>query len=325
MSALIEFLNASLRNDSHFSIESEYPSLFDPRFGGKSLIEKDQENFVSHLGYLIRDYRHPHFCARIAMIGSVVTDPSYRGRGHASRLINQALEEISKEKVSLVILWSDRLEFYRKLGFYRVGQEWDFLIDPKLPKRGIHPCRPVQVSTDLLGIYRLFSRHNYQVQRSPEEMESYLKIPELRCFVTESEGEIDSYVCINKGADFTGVIHEWGGEISAVCKNIQGCQERYYSDKPLVLISPASQEYSGFETISKSKTWGVLGLVKVLNRDVLMEQYLDWNQVTGSLRKEKEDFIKGLNDEAFLSLCFGDAEKYQGKPLPFFLWGFDSI
>lgn len=325
MSELFDFLNQSLRKDASFSIEDEYPSLFDPRFGGRSLIEKDQSGIISHAGYLIKNYSHPHFTCRIAMIGSVVTETSYRGRGYASSLVNQAIKKIRDEKVSLIVLWSDQEEFYRKLGFYRVGQEWDFLISEGNLSASSRSCRPINLAADLMGIWSLYLKHDYGLERSLEEMQAYLQIPELKCFVTERDGEIDSYICINKGADFTQVIHEWGGEVQAVCQNIQSCQKKYFANKPLVLISPASNEFSAFEKISMSRKIGHLGLVKVLDRKILIEQYLNWNRFSGEQRQEQEKKLGELDDEKFLKTCFGGGEMINEKPLPFFLWGFDSI
>jgi len=325
MTEITQFLNHHLRNTSDFSIRDEYPSLFDERFGGKSLIEKDKSRIVSHVGYVIRNYVHPQFQLRIGLIGSVVTDKEYQGQGRASRLIFQAIQQMQREAVSLVVLWSDQTQFYQNLGFYRGGRELDFIIDEKKSSDNLRFCRSLDRERDLDLIYSLYLKKQFRIERSQQEMAAYLRIPHLRCYVTEKEGKLDSYICINKGADFTGVIHEWGGHIEAVSENILGCQKRFFPSQPLALIAPYFNENLKFEKISSHWLIGCLGLMKVLDKEAIIKAYLDWNCFEDKALDFKEQDLEALTDEEFLITCFGKGEETKNEPLPFFLWGFDSI
>ena len=55
-------------------------------------------------------------------IGSLATAPAYRRQGHATRLLSQALDELSASNARYVFLWSDiSPSFYERFGFRDLG------------------------------------------------------------------------------------------------------------------------------------------------------------------------------------------------------------
>jgi thiosulfate reductase cytochrome b subunit len=49
-------------------------------------------------------------------VGSVVTDPEFRNRGFQRTLFNSAEEVAERLGIDVIVLWSNQLEFYQKLG-----------------------------------------------------------------------------------------------------------------------------------------------------------------------------------------------------------------
>lgn len=325
MLEVARFLQKSLRREYSFPIQQEYPSLFNRKFGGVSLIEKVNHQIVSHVGYVVKEYRHRHFQAKVGMIGSVVTDKQYQGRGFASRLLKQALHEMSQQGVDIVVLWSDKPEFYEKLGFVKAGQELDFVIDSQKKINSTLSARKLHLENDLRAVFQLYSENEFQVLRTLEEMKAFLSIPEVQCYVMEQSGVIASYLCVNKGADFTGVIHEWGGDTESLRENILYCQSNVFVDKSLALIAPFSKANLIFDSISISKSHGILGLMQILNKKWIINSYLKWNQFLESSPIVTENELWKLEPQSLVTVCFGQGKFTKGNPLPFFLWGFDSI
>lgn len=331
---VVSFLNQELRPRYAHSIQQEFPSLFGDYPGGQSLyIEKDG-TVVSHVGFVVREFQHLHFRLRVGLIGSVATSHPFRGQGMASMLLRHALSELKAKGSVLALLWSDHSEFYLPLGFHRAGREVDFRFSAEhLPETDLMP-RLIKPETDVEAVWRLYQRHPVKVDRSLEEMKKLCRIPETRIYVTERGGALTSYLAINKGADFTDYIHEWGGDLEDLQKNIAYCQKHFYPTKPLTLIAPADDELAPIKQIAVEKWEGVLGLMRVLDRNLLISIYSDYLRKSGiecKWEKDKEFVeVSGVKiptktDSELLKMIFGEGAGALHPVLPLFLWGFDSI
>lgn len=314
--AVLNFLNQELRSQSDFSIEDEYPSLFRGLPGGESLFIEKEGKIVSHVGILIRQFAHLHFKMKIGLIGSVVTRKENRGEGFATYLIHEANRKLEQQGCTLSILWSDQPDFYLPLGFFRSGNEWDFHLSLEKAKNAPICCRTLNKERDLKAVWNLYQSRKAKLERTFEEMAALVDIPKTQIYVTENNGQIDSYIAINKGADFTHYIHEWCGSIDAVKRNILDCQNRFYPQTALTLISPFDNESSHFLDISERDWKGSLGLVKILNRKALIDCIS-----SGKLATSYEE----LTDEELLLIALGRDGVRSPASLPLFLWGFDSI
>lgn len=331
---VVSFLNQELRPRHKHSISQEFPALFGHYPGGQSLyIEKDGV-VVSHVGMVVREFQHPHFRLRVGLIGSVATAHPFRGLGMASTLLRHAITELKRKGSVVALLWSDHSDFYLPLGFHRTGRETDFRFSPDHFVEGDLTPRPMNLDKDIEAIWRLYQRHSAKVDRSLEEMKRLCRIPETKIYVTERAGALTSYIAINKGADFTDYIHEWGGDLADLQKNISYCQKQFYPQKPLTLIAPSDYELGPINEIAVEKWNGVLGLVKILDRQRLISIYSDYLrklQCDFKWDREKESIEIGGNiistktDPELLRLVFGAGIEAAYPVLPLFLWGFDSI
>lgn len=320
---VLQFLNDELRSKSDSFLQDEYPSLYRGLPGGESLFIEREQKVISHVGIMSRRYRHPSFEMEIGLIGSVVTRKEQRGEGLASFLIQEAIKRLSKQGCTLVLLWSDQPDFYFPLGFHRAGNELDFRISLKKAE-GSRPCsRLLNKEKDLELIWKLYQKRSSRLDRSLAEMSALVDIPRTQIYVTESNGKLDSYIAVNKGADFTNYIHEWSGSVERVKGNIQDCQNRFFSGVPLTLIAPFEKENETFSEIADQSWKGSLGLVKNLDRTHLVKCFKSFCGESGGFVSET-DYLK-LNDEELLLAVLG-RDGLGSKPfLPLFLWGFDSI
>lgn len=323
-SELITFLDSELRKDQSFSVDVEYPSLFGTCPGGTSIYTKRNGQIISHVGFVIREYRHSLFNLKIGLIGSVTTHSQFRNEGLAKNLLNQAIQILKEKNCVLAILWSDQPDFYSPLGFFRAGQEKDFRFVDYLPS---HPndstCRRLNNETDLEQVWQLYLNKNANLDRSLEEMRALVSIPKVEVYVTEKNKKVVSYLALHKGADFKNYIHEWGGELRAVRENLISCKNQFYQDAPLTLIAPFETEEMPLKEIAQQTWVGSLGLVKVLDRKKLIDAYLVF--LKSHSQTEEGLPLESLEDEELILWILGKDGVGKNLRLPFFLWGFDSI
>jgi GNAT superfamily N-acetyltransferase len=331
---IFRFLDVDSGKKELRSVKEEYPSVYRSCPGGESLYIQNNDEIASHVAFLEREFQHPFLRMRIGLIGSVATHPKYRGRGYATRLVKQACAELKKRGCVISLLWSDQPDFYLPLGFYRSGREQDLRFSPKLTRAVSGVVRPMDFDKDAHLIWRLYQKQSCRLDRSLEEQKKLLKIPNAKVFVSEKDDVLTSYIVVNKGVDFTDFIHEWGGEISEVQRNISYCQRQFFADKPLTLIAPGDLDISILRQISEEKWDGVLGLIKVLDKNMLLSTYMNYlktKKIEHVWSKDKDSIL--FSDSEFsvhtdldvIQLVFGDEVRNSHPRLPFFLWGFDSI
>src|SRR6202035_1554244 len=60
---------------------------------------------------------------RVGLIGAVVTDENFRGRGIAPKAVALAVEWAKNQGAALTVLWGSEHELYGKLGFTPCGKQ----------------------------------------------------------------------------------------------------------------------------------------------------------------------------------------------------------
>jgi hypothetical protein len=69
-------------------------------------------------------------------------------------------------------------------------------------------------------------RHTVGVDRSVAEFETLLRVPRTFLHVLEEGDRVAGYCVEGRGRDLQGVIHEWGGDPSAVARLIRAVTAR---------------------------------------------------------------------------------------------------
>ena len=206
----LELMERVLRNGN--SLAPEYPLVFGDEAPGRLVVCEENGEVRSTCAILDRDLVTAHASIRAGMIGSVSTHPDHRGKGYASRVLDQAEDELRESGCMFSLLWADDPAFYAKRGYVEIGAENDFLLDvsslSKLP-----PCddvRPIE-ERDIQQVHSLYARHPERVERTAQETASLIFSPGMEVLVRENAGQVVGYSCLGRGDDMRGVIHEWGG------------------------------------------------------------------------------------------------------------------
>lgn len=298
-------LQQSLRMDNaKYPIDREYPVILDSKNVNYSycLRSKNQEEsntkskIIAHLNFLPRIvYQQPEQIpiAKIALVGNVATKQEFRGQGHMRKLINFAIDKAKSEGLDAVVLWSDLVEFYKRLGFTSLGKETRLFFTAKsLTKvssihQNIAYYEPKEMSDlELHEVINLRYPTSYCIERQLGEFRSLLSIPDMSLILKKKNQKIVAFAFLGKGVDFPGYIHEWGAT----------------SPKNLLEIVSFCLEQTGWQTV---------GLIAPHKLDPL------WQKNFGKYKAHSEQH----------PLCLAYVINWDKKPMldQCFFWGLDSI
>ncbi len=287
------FFEKLLREGTQCRLEDEYPLVFrEDRFNRLFLMRQNGE-LQSGLACLERviDVR-PGQKAKALFVGSVVTDPKARRQGYQRQLFHSLEEYAEKWQIDFIVLWSNQVDFYEKLGFSLGGLQASWFIDHRAAF-GAEPSRAkICLSKEIefrREYFDSFDSKILRVGRTFDEMKLLWKIPSMTVAYTDR-----AYALIGKGEDFHGVCHEWAGPAAEVIECFKALSQQYGQ---LRILSPGVANHpdeievmNSLETAASDSRLEYLGLFKLMSPDFKIE---------------------GFNPETL--------------DYPFFIWGLDSI
>lgn len=80
-------------------------------------LEFDGELPIAHVGRIDCRFAFDGEVRRVAALHGICVRESHRGAGHARRAIERALHDVDAASCERVILWSEKVDFYRRFGF----------------------------------------------------------------------------------------------------------------------------------------------------------------------------------------------------------------
>lgn len=172
-----------------------------------------------------------------AGIGMVTTHRAWRGRGLASRVVEDCIESALREGCEVALLFGNVRGLYARLGFRPAGRERWSRIEPcaRAPRdAGVRAA----AGGDAPRMLELLRAHPLRVERTLGELERLLAIPGTRAHVLERAGQVAAYALVGKGRDLQGVVHEWAGPSADVAELLRTLAAR--PGAPLWVVSPAS-------------------------------------------------------------------------------------
>ena len=378
---VFEWLGAGLRPDQPGRLQQEYPMLFKRNASVFHLTLFDHLSPVAFCTLWAVHFRVGVHRLRVGLISFVYTDPSVRGRGLASRIVEAALEKARALKLGLGLLWSDLDSLYSQLGFTQAGAESLLLIDQATLRRAIETATGSKASVPLAvgppeikdwkAIERMRGDRDCQLELGPGELLSMRSIPDMSVRVARGAEGVIGFAIRGRGDDFEEVIHEWGGtpESALLCCEslLEDCEP--YSE--LFLLTPPDQSEvpwqlrkAGARVIQKDMAWmrvlSTSALAEDLSRIMPDSTRIRIREDSPTLEKVGADSAititttKGelsLDPSTFLSMIFGPGPKLRAHepakrladlrdqmlatvldddaletlPLPFFVWGMESI
>lgn len=348
---LINFLTRSLRSESPWSIETEYPTALSSQNRHNVRVITHNNEIVSHSVVKPMIIRSPHIIYKVAGIGSVVTDEKYRNQGFSQKVLAECLYLAEQQKCDIAILWTHLHDFYRKLGFELAGSENSFVIENEFapPSQNLRFSNEKNIAPEALN--RLYSQHTVGSVRTHEEIKQYLKIPQSRLYTAwNTDGSLAAYVVEGKGADLQNYIHEWGGGVTELLSLLSYVRKQ--AGQAVTIITPRHAQNLNTKLKSQfSHFEGFLGMIKIIDENGLFVKIKRAFRAEGiqdfALEKRGTEYLFGIgrdllivkNPSDLVRLIFGPVDynvfDFQDKntanqlsrilPLPLWVWGWDSV
>ncbi len=349
---VLNFLTENLRKDKGWSLADEYPLALNLSNLANVRVIEDGGKFISAAVVKSTLVKSPAGLFKVAAIGSVVTDPGYRNQGFSRSVLDSTIENARASACDVAILWSDLHDFYRKLGFELGGTEVSIKIEQPMTVdlSGLKFIESARIAAE--PILRLYSQHTCGTLRSIEDLRKSLLIPNTKVITAwDDKGQLQAYAIEGKGADLGGYIHEWGGSVSKLLPLF--AHIRNLQNRTITVIAPLHSRnlIRQMETHGATSHEGVLGMIKIVNPDLLFAKIRRYARNLGIdnfvLEHHQGMTHFGFDDQLFktdseadvIRLVFGPqraselhsfdpevAIKLESIfPLPFWIWGWDSV
>lgn len=215
----------------------DYPVVFDQRNRPQILGICEGDTVKSGVSYLVRQFHTSCGPVPVACIGSVVTDPEFRGQGLSRVIQEEIFRRLDAADVPLAALWTDTPDIYRGRGFSPAGWEFHVGLDSleeALDFPAGFSCRPFS-RDDGHAVASLYERHPMRTQRLPGDAESLYTMPGTQGLVATGSGnQVVAAVFCGKGSDFQDYVTEWSGPLGLVMPLLDEARKRRWARHVLV-------------------------------------------------------------------------------------------
>lgn len=342
-------------------LDGEYPLCFRDGFPGDVVTVEEAGEVRSACAVLVRELCAGPETVRVGLIGSVSTDPGWRGRGLATRVLERAEARLREEGCTLALLWADEAAFYLRRGFLEAGAEliWALEEGERLPWAAGAVVRAA-APDDFGALHRLYELHRSRTQRTADETRALLSGPGIATLVLERGQDIAAYACLGRGQDLARCVHEWSGapdDVLALGREHARRLAQRGDAGPVFLMAPpsATSMRARLEALGARGVCGILGLAKLLDPAEAAEIVRRaarrgdlhsgmTSQRDGPLTRHRA-VLRGpsceleLDERDLLALLLpprGERDTIEareralgvelpGLPLPLYAWGLDSI
>jgi len=99
------------------SLKKRFPTVFCRNNLDNLLLCTQEKRIISALAIKHFIWRESDKNLHGVMLGSVYTHPDWRGKGWASRLLEEAVKRLRNDGVDFGVLWTEQHDFYKRLGW----------------------------------------------------------------------------------------------------------------------------------------------------------------------------------------------------------------
>ncbi len=208
ISAAVRLSNSVFYPDGRIDMGTTFPTLFSAGNGDNLRVMRADGRFVSMVGFTIRDLCLHGTTIRAALIGSVSTDPGYRGQGLAGRLMEDAIACAMRQGAVLMLVSGDG-PLYRRLGCVSAG----LFSRVRVNRRSRRPAMSCVVTewtpADLAGMQALHQAECVRFIRDAGEMRTLLNTGMAHCrpartWMVNRDGAPMAYLCVKGPDEHTG-------------------------------------------------------------------------------------------------------------------------
>lgn len=356
----IALLNAVLRPADRLgpsgphAIQKEYPLALGRRNQHNMRVIVRDGEVVSHAAIYFSTLLSGNLSFKVGGINSVATHPEYRGRGLGSKVMRDCIKVMEDASTHLSILWTERHEFYRRLGYETAGSSRLFRLTAADMDDVPRDCDVVPYSPRRLpDVIRIHRRESLRTERTAKEYEAYLGLPKTRVLLAARGRDVTAYAVMGKGEDMRKCMHDWGGDTRDLLCLARGLAESTGTGEVIVLTPSHTTEFAQmlFQTEVPCSV-DYLALMRVIDLEGLSSAVGDHlgnllGVEFGIRRDESRVKISVGGEETIIEpernlvrLLFGPDKPSSlltglsretltaldnALPIPLFVWGLDSV
>lgn len=170
----------------------------------------DKGIVIAHTAQLTRDIEFNGKTYPVSMYGGIAVHQSYQGKGIFKKLFNEVISNYTN--FALHFLWSEKIDLYGKFNFYPAIEMYQY-------NKGSyqHSLNVIETKLSLLDqqekqeVYNLYSKSSeIRIKRDMQHWKELECITSSTLFIIKEQDKITNYFNMNKGADLTNTIHEYG-------------------------------------------------------------------------------------------------------------------
>jgi predicted N-acetyltransferase YhbS len=180
LASVIELPERVFRSGWQTTMVQEFPLMFAPDNAENLRVFTDKGKAVSLVGMLVRDAWMLGTRHRCCCIGGVCTDPAYRGKGLATRLMDDARRKAVADGVDIFLISGGR-GLYRRLDYVDAGTYFSCKVRlSRLPRKGAYSLRTWRPE-DLTALVRIYSAEPVRFERTPEDFLAFVSTGLVGC------------------------------------------------------------------------------------------------------------------------------------------------
>jgi len=154
---------------------AKYPHMYIPENAHNLRVVVADGRVVSHIGTLRRNASIMGCTVRVASMGGVGTLPEYRGRGYATRLLEDTVRDCRQDNVDFIVVSGYRKMYYR-VGCRRVGRDYGYAVETSRAEAFANPSLDIAQAEprDIPEIAALYRREPVRWMRPLKDFEDAL-------------------------------------------------------------------------------------------------------------------------------------------------------
>ncbi|WP_042146685.1 GNAT family N-acetyltransferase [Paucisalibacillus sp. EB02] len=286
MEAAIRLSDKTFRNEKHVSMGKAFPFVFS-RDANVSFGAFEQDKLVCFFGLVPFRLKIGASYVNAYSIGSVCTDPVYRGKGIASDVLAEIYDFIDRSGGALLLVSGDRGLYTRK-GCFAVGESYSYSMTEVKPIIHEGTIRK-GTAIDLMRVFSLAQQKEVRYESSINEWKTllntggYASIFYLKqsIIISEKQGVIDGYVVAGlpdeTNSSRTALILEWGGEPRTVLAILMSLLGEDGVDTVKIKV-PWHDEMNVSLVEYSKEAESIGGTIRVINPERMLEQLMPYLQ-----------------------------------------------
>ena len=259
---------------------------------------------------------------KVALIGAVVTDEGWRGRGLASQLVLLCEQWAETQGCAFMVLWGSEHSLYQKLGFELCGSQVRIALkEIQFPEpAGI---REIKVGWDPV-IFEMIKKRPEGLALTDDDQTWFTAHKNVEWYYIGDKTaplEEKAYFGYNRGIDLQNMVHEWGGNKEALLKLLSFLKTK----QPELELLGHPEIFAHYGITCPPERTEFLGMIKVLNLKNVLAVFLSEEMI-----KSLQGFLQGgkYPEREITQILFGPAQvsgiSSNALPLLFWIWGLDA-